>query len=86
MSSCCGEQRSRWLPHPEGTEEAQRSGPDFSTPRLFEYTGKTALSVTGPYSGKAYRFDAPGARVEVDGRDVLALSGIPVLTIVNQSS
>ena len=35
----------------------------------FEYTGKTALTVVSPVSGKHYRFTQPGARLEADIRD-----------------
>ena len=45
----------------------------------FEYVGRTALTVTGPVSRKTYRFDRPGARVEVDSRDVMSLLSIPAL-------
>ena len=82
MSSCCGEKRSQWsIPAGarSGDGEGHRPRIDTSTPAPFEYTGKTALTVTGPYSGKTYRFISQGARLEIDGRDALALSGIPVL-------
>jgi hypothetical protein len=45
----------------------------------FEYTGRTGLTVVGPVSGQRYRFDRPGARVEVDGRDRRGLAGVPHL-------
>ncbi len=45
----------------------------------FEYTGKTALSVIGPISGKNYRFSKPGDVHLVDYRDASSLSGVPVL-------
>lgn len=34
------------------------------------------MSVTGPVSGIRYRFDKPGARVEVDARDRVLLASI----------
>lgn len=52
-------------------------------PVMFEYTGQTALTVTGPYSGMRYRFNAPGSRLRVDFRDVPALSSIRVLRALN---
>ncbi|GGF23681.1 hypothetical protein GCM10011611_32220 [Aliidongia dinghuensis] len=42
----------------------------------FVYIGNTALSVQGPVSGKAYRFDRPGARLEVDPRDRILLASL----------
>lgn len=45
----------------------------------FEYTGKTALTVRGPVSGKNYRFSKPGATQLIDYRDTSSLMAIPVL-------
>jgi hypothetical protein len=42
----------------------------------FVYAGNTSMSVTGPVSGIRYRFDKPGARVEVDARDRVLLASI----------
>ena len=44
-----------------------------------EYVGRTALVVTGPYTGARYRFLQPGARVSVDTRDRQAMLSIPML-------
>ncbi|MEW6704860.1 MAG: hypothetical protein AB1430_08430 [Pseudomonadota bacterium] len=46
---------------------------------LFEYVGRTALTVIGPASGLRYRFDRPGARLAVDPRDHQALQAVPLL-------
>jgi hypothetical protein len=51
---------------------------------LFEYVGYTSLLITGPATRKSYRFDQPGARVLVDGRDRLSLSTVPVLRVVDE--
>jgi hypothetical protein len=48
------------------------------TPR-FEYTGRTALSVFSPTTGRSYRFDRPGARTEADPRDRALLAAVPGL-------
>jgi hypothetical protein len=48
----------------------------------FEYVGKTGMSAVGPATGKSYRFDHPGARVEVDSRDRLLLALVPNLRLV----
>ena len=50
---------------------------------VFKYNGGTALTVVGPVSGKRYRFDGPGARVEVDPRDRRSLIAVPNLTLVS---
>jgi hypothetical protein len=79
-NNCCGHQR-----------EALRSG--VSPPALpplplqgqtrisvhFRYVGNTALTIHGPVSGKSYRFAAPGAEMEVDGRDASGFNTVPVL-------
>ena len=67
---CCGRPR--------------RSKPFLSAPprvdgALFEYIGRTALTVAGPGSGATYRFAAPGARLKIDPRDHAAFARVPVL-------
>ncbi len=49
---------------------------------VFRYNGATALTVVGPISGRRYRFEGPGARVEVDPRDRRSLMAVPNLTLV----
>jgi len=50
---------------------------------VFEYVGRSALTVTGPATGVVYRFPAPGARQKIDPRDRLALMKVPSLRPVN---
>jgi len=45
----------------------------------FEYTGKTALTVVSPLTGKSYRFPRPGAQVEVETPDRVWLTSVPNL-------
>ena len=45
----------------------------------FEYTGVSALSLTGRITGKSYRFTAPGNIQPVDYRDAPTMMLIPVL-------
>ena len=45
----------------------------------FEYTGQTALTVLSPITGKRYRFERPGARIEADPRDRSLLASVPTL-------
>jgi len=46
---------------------------------FFEYMGKTGMTVTGPVTGRRYRFEGSGARVEVDLRDRRSLAAVPQL-------
>ena len=46
---------------------------------VFEYVGRTSLTVIGPATRASYRFDRPGSRVLVDGRDQASLATVPVL-------
>jgi hypothetical protein len=52
-------------------------------PRLsrvfFQYVGRTGLTVVGPVTGRRYRFDRPGARLEVDLKDRSSLAAVPHL-------
>lgn len=48
----------------------------------FEYVGRTALVLTGPFTGQTYRFAHPGAVVPVDARDRYALLAVPVLRMI----
>jgi hypothetical protein len=45
----------------------------------FEYTGQSALTVTGSVTGKRYRFSFPGDIQTVDYRDAGAMMAVPVL-------
>jgi hypothetical protein len=46
---------------------------------VFEYVGRTGLTVIGAVSGKQYRFARPGARLEVDPRDGISMRMVPHL-------
>jgi hypothetical protein len=46
---------------------------------LFEYVGRTGMTVIGGVSGRRYRFDGPGARVAVDPVDRASLAAVPHL-------
>ncbi len=70
--SCCGKGRSKLKV--SSTQAAARP-----TTVLFEYVGRTRVSVIGPATRISYRFDRPGARVLVDGRDRASLATIPSL-------
>lgn len=46
---------------------------------VFEYTGKTALTVIGTITGKRYRFNNPGDLQPIDVRDASGMKAVPVL-------
>ena len=72
--SCCGQARS-------GAGISVTGGAPSTEPGLavFEYVGRTALSVNGGSTGVLYRFAEPGARVTVDWRDQRSLDALPML-------
>jgi hypothetical protein len=79
--SCCGGNRwAGWAAQPApdaaATEPVRAPEPGVAH---FEYTGRTGLTMRGAITGRAYRFDAPGAVVAVDRRDAPSASGIPNL-------
>ncbi|MEO5651061.1 MAG: hypothetical protein ABIR03_14220 [Ginsengibacter sp.] len=49
----------------------------------FEYTGKSALSVTGNITGKRYRFAHPGDERLIHYSDAPGMMTVPVLKKVN---
>jgi hypothetical protein len=71
--SCCGQARSQ-----AGIQNNMNAS---AAPRtvVFEYIGRTAVSVLGRASGIQYRFNAPGARLTVDARDRASLDALPML-------
>ena len=75
---------SRWWNDSTTTETDWRWSESTSESRApyVEYVGRTALVVTGPYTGARYRFLQPGARVSVDSRDRQAMLSIPMLRAV----
>ena len=70
--SCCGKGRSQL----NVTSNHTAARP---TAVVFEYVGRTRVSVIGPATRTSYRFDHPGARALVDSRDRASLSTIPLL-------
>jgi hypothetical protein len=77
---CCGRDRVQQRTAP-GTTTANRqvyaaNAQPQPRPTEFVYAGNTSLTVTGPVSGIRYRFDRPGARLNVDARDRVLLASI----------
>jgi hypothetical protein len=73
--SCCGRMRTQTL--------RAIAAPRQTAAVLFEYIGKTALTIVGPATRTSYRFDRPGARAIVDARDRASLAAVPVLRQVS---
>lgn len=77
---CCGDKRAQLnLTRQELEPEKQ------ADPVLFQYTGRTGLTVIGRETRLRYRFDSPGAVVAVDLRDRYALTFVPNLRQVKDS-
>ncbi len=88
--SCCGKAREQAAGGPaRPLSIGMRSAPGPAAPAsrreppaamvAFEYVGDSALTATGPVTGRRYRFAAPGARVLIDVRDAPALRQVPRL-------
>ena len=45
---------------------------------IFEYTGKTALTVMGNITGRRYRFNRHGDLQSIDPRDAAGMMAVPV--------
>ena len=82
--SCCGRNRSApTVAHSDYSQPAMQAGPNAPASTIdFEYKGQTALQVTGPVTGRSYRFDKPGARIAVSRHDAASLLHIPNLAPV----
>jgi hypothetical protein len=84
--SCCGKKREQFT---AAASSRPHSGRPVSIPPIppqplqsrvfFEYVGRTGLTVIGSTTGKQYRFERTGARLEVDLRDRFAMSAVPNL-------
>lgn len=87
--ACCGEKRRALQTQVRKSRQrrliedgsltastAARIIPGRSKTTTFEYVGKTAMAVTCSESGRRYHFASPGARVEVDSRDVHLLASV----------
>ena len=70
--ACCGQSRQAYA-------AAARPVQYTSGTPIFEYVGVTSLTVTGPATGRTYRFERSGARVEIDSRDLQSLGRVPNL-------
>lgn len=80
--SCCGNKRNAWQ-RIEALHSHKVETPHGNIKMwedvYFEYTGATALTVTGNVSGKKYRFLFTGDRQMIDYRDASGMIAVPVL-------
>jgi hypothetical protein len=74
--ACCGQSR-RSHASPDPVHPTRFAG--VSGVPIFEYVGATSLTVIGSGTGREYRFERGGARVEIDGRDQVSVARVPNL-------
>lgn len=79
MSCCGGAKRSNVIPmHSVRTESAAtQSFEPRTTVVIFQYIGKSSLTVYGPASGRKYWFRGHAAELAVDLRDRESMRGVP---------
>jgi hypothetical protein len=75
---CCGQRRGMVAGTGRVVESKQMPRRP-SHAALYEYTGATGMTVIGPISGSKYRFGQPGAKVQIDPRDIASMAGLPNL-------
>jgi len=77
----CGNKRSELnqQSHVAPIVKAPISSMQQTTNSIFEYIGKTALTVIGNMTGRSYRFNRPGDMQSVDPRDAAGMLAVPVL-------
>jgi hypothetical protein len=81
---CCGRNRDQALSN-ANVQTAVARPQTFASGMAgipAQYLGTTAMTVLGPVSGKVYRFDRPGAQVDLDRRDLSALAAVPKLKFI----
>jgi len=76
--SCCGQRRAQAAGSGRAIEPVRglRRGSNVA---LYEYTGGSGMTVIGPVSSLRYRFEHPGAKVQIDPRDIASMAGLPNL-------
>jgi hypothetical protein len=89
---CCGKSRAQFrqgIPsfRPSRPARLVRAEPQFAQypGATLQYIGRVGLTVVGAATGRQYRFDGQGSRVEVDPRDRSSVASIPILRPVPQS-
>lgn len=80
--ACCGSKRNAYALQSKSMADGQQL--KSYTDAYFEYTGETALSVTGSISRINYRFKRKGDRQLIDYRDVNGMMALPFLQKVKR--
>ena len=75
--ACCGQRRA--MASNGRLADGGVSRRTASREALYEYTGTASMTVSGPVSRTTYRFDGPGAKVQIDPRDLASMAGLPDL-------
>lgn len=81
--SCCGQKTPDRSPRPAPRATSPAPSPPQHHAAIFQYVGRTGLTVVGPVSGTTYRFPGPGSKERVDLRDRAGLLQLPVLREVS---
>ena len=81
---CCGNPRQRISTGAQRVSRPAHMQAAAAAKPVFEYIGATALTVVSPITRKTYRFERPGARVEVDARDLSWVAFVSNLAWVGQ--
>jgi hypothetical protein len=76
--SCCGKSRAQFSARTQLRASAVVSVQPVGTV-VFEYTGRSRLTVIGPVTRTRYDFVGHGARLNVDRRDSNSIAMVPAL-------
>ena len=80
--SCCGNGRRILAQDPKAHPGTVRVDPAIYNTALFQYTGRTRLTVVGSGTKTVYQFDGHGSRAVVNGLDVASVAAVPLLARV----
>ena len=77
--ACCGQKRAQLVQNRQAVAVTNKIVAVQSPLLLFEYSGKTAMTVVGAGTGRSYRFRTTGDRVQIDIRDLRSVTCVPNL-------
>ena len=78
--SCCGKQRTSWNGKSPSAPRAQSGTAGVVH---FRYLGNKAITLSGPATGRVYRFWGAGATVAAHPTDAPFLAGVPLMEQVS---
>lgn len=82
--SCCGNRYSGQHARSIASGAPSYAPVGASSDPVFEYVGASSLTITGPLSGRTYRFEGRGSRLPVNRHDAPSLLYIPNLRSIAQ--